>query len=72
LLGHIIAVLRWQLHKFFDTRSMSYKTRSNLRHEPPADFMRFSVADPAHADAFLAEFGGERITIEPHKPVGLH
>jgi hypothetical protein len=33
-----------------------------LRREPPADFMRFCFADPAHADAFMAEFGGERIT----------
>jgi hypothetical protein len=47
-------------------RSMPYKTRDDLRREPPTDFMRFCFADPAHADKFLAEFGGERITIEPH------
>jgi hypothetical protein len=54
---------------FCDTCSMPYKTRSDLRREPSGDFMRFCFADPAHADAFMAEFGGERITIEPQKSV---
>jgi hypothetical protein len=52
------------MHKFCDTRSMPYKTRSDLR-EPPSDYVRFCFGDPAHAEAFMAEFGGERITIEP-------
>jgi hypothetical protein len=59
--GGLVARLM-AMHKFCDTRSMPYKTRSDLRREPPADFMRFCFADPAHADAFMAEFGGERIT----------
>jgi hypothetical protein len=53
------------MHKFCDTRSISYKTRSDLRREPISDYVRFCFGDPAHADAFMAEFGGERITIEP-------
>jgi hypothetical protein len=54
------------MHKFCDTRSMSYKTRSDfdLRREPISDYVRFCFSDPAHAAAFMAEFGGERITIE--------
>jgi hypothetical protein len=59
------------MHKFRVTRSMSYKTRSDLRRDPPADYMRFCFADPTHADAFMVEFGGERITIEPRKPPSL-
>jgi hypothetical protein len=53
------------MHKFCDTRSIPYKTRSDLRREPISDYVRFCFAAPAHADAFMAEFGGERITIEP-------
>jgi hypothetical protein len=61
--GGLVARLM-AMHKFCDTRSMPYKTRSDLRRDPPADYVRFCFADTAHADAFLAEFGGERITIE--------
>jgi hypothetical protein len=53
------------MHKFCDTRAMPYKTRSDLRREPISDYVRFCFGDSAHADAFMAEFGGERITIEP-------
>jgi hypothetical protein len=49
-----------------DSRSMPYNTRADLRRESPADFIGFCFADPAHANAFLAEFGGEQITTEPH------
>jgi hypothetical protein len=62
--GGLVARLM-AMHKFCDTRSMSYKTRSDLRREPIADYVRFCFGDAAHADAFMAEFGGERITIEP-------
>jgi hypothetical protein len=61
--GGLVARLM-AMHKFCDTRSISYKTRSDLRCEPPADYVRFCFEDPAHADAFMTEFGGERITIE--------
>jgi len=60
------------MHKFCDTRSMPYKTRSDLRREPPPDYVRFCFADPAHADAFMAEFGGQGITIEPQNQSGLY
>lgn len=60
--GGLVARLM-AMHKFCDTRSMPYKTRPDLRRAPPIDFMRFCFADPAHADAFLTEFGGERITL---------
>jgi hypothetical protein len=53
------------MHNFCDMRSILYKTRSDLRHEPISDYVRFCFGDPAHVDAFMAEFGGERITIEP-------
>jgi hypothetical protein len=43
---------------------MPYKTRSDLRREPISDYVRFCFEDPAHADALMAEFGGDRITIE--------
>jgi hypothetical protein len=55
------------MHKFCDTRSMPCKTHADLHRDPPVDYMRFCFADPAHADAFVAAFGGERITVEPHK-----
>jgi hypothetical protein len=38
------------MHKFCDTRSIPYKTHTNLRRDPPADLVRFCFADPAHAD----------------------
>jgi hypothetical protein len=53
------------MHKFCDMRSISYKTRSDLRREPISDCVRFCFGDPAHAHAFTAEFGGEPITVEP-------
>jgi hypothetical protein len=53
------------MHEFYDTRSMLYKTRSDLRRESISDYIGFCFRDPGHADAFMAEFGGERITIEP-------
>jgi hypothetical protein len=59
--GGLVARLM-AMHKFCDTRSIPYKTRGDLRRDPPADCMRFCFADPAHADAFMAEFGGERTT----------
>jgi hypothetical protein len=31
---------------------------------PSINFIRFCFDDPAHADAFAAQFGGERITLE--------
>jgi hypothetical protein len=52
------------MHKFCTTHAMPYKTHADLRRDPPADYVRFCFADPTHADVFLAEFGGERITIE--------
>jgi hypothetical protein len=64
--GGLVARLM-AMHKFCDTRSMPYKTHADLCREPPADFLRFCFANPAHADVFIAEFGGERITVEPHK-----
>jgi hypothetical protein len=53
------------MHKFCYTRSISYKTRSDSRREPMSDYVRFCFGDPTHADAFMTEFGGDRITIEP-------
>jgi hypothetical protein len=53
------------MHKFCDLHSIAYKTRADLRRDPPSDYVRFCFGDPAHADAFMAEFGGERITIAP-------
>ena len=63
--GGLVARLM-AMHKFCDTRSMPYKTHADLRHDPLAEFVRFCFAVSEHADAFIAEFGGERITIEPH------
>jgi hypothetical protein len=45
--------------------TIPYKTHADFRRDPPADYVRFCFADPAHADAFLAEFGSEKITIQP-------
>jgi hypothetical protein len=42
---------------------MPYKTHADLRRDPPSDYFRFCFGDPTHADAFMVEFGGERITI---------
>jgi hypothetical protein len=63
--GGLVARLM-AMHKFCATHAMPYKTHADLRRDPPADYVGFCFADPAHADAFLAEFGGERITIGPH------
>jgi hypothetical protein len=62
--GGLVARLM-AMHKFCDTRSMPCKTRSDLRRKPSSYYVRFCFADPAHANAFMAEFGGQRITIEP-------
>jgi hypothetical protein len=62
--GGLVARLT-AMHEFCDTRSMLYKTRSDLRRESISGYIRFCFRDPGHADAFMAEFGGERITIEP-------
>jgi hypothetical protein len=61
--GGLVARLM-AMHKFCDTRSILYKTRSDLRRDPPSDYVRFCFSDPAHANAFMIEFGGARITIE--------
>jgi hypothetical protein len=61
--GGLVARLM-AMHKFCDTRSMPYKTHAHLRRDPPSDYVRFCFGDPTHADAFMVEFGGERITIE--------
>jgi hypothetical protein len=53
------------MHKFCTTHAIPYRTCADLRREPPADYVRFCFADPAHANAFMTEFGGERVTIEP-------
>ena len=53
------------VQKFCTTHAIAYKTCAVLGCELPADFVRFCFGDPPHADAFMAEFGGERITIEP-------
>jgi hypothetical protein len=63
--GGLVARLM-TMHKFCDTRSMPYKTHADLRQEPQFDYVRFCFADPSYADAFMVEFGGERVTIEPH------
>ena len=52
--GGLVARLM-TMHQFCTTHAMPYKTRADLRREPLANFMRFCFADPAHADAFLAE-----------------
>ena len=62
--GGLVARLM-AMHKLCDTRSMRFKTRSDLRRDPPSDYVRFCFGDPDHADAFMVEFGGERITIGP-------
>lgn len=62
--GGLVARLM-TMHQFSTTHTMPYKTRGDLRRDPPADYMRFCSADPAHAEAFPAQFGGERIAIEP-------
>jgi hypothetical protein len=59
------------MQQFCRTHAMRYMLRADLRGDPPANYVRFCFTDPTHADAFLAEFGGERITIEPHKPPSL-
>jgi hypothetical protein len=53
------------MHKFCTIHAMPYKTHADVRRAPPADYVRFCFGDPTHADAFIGEFGGERITIEP-------
>jgi cell wall assembly regulator SMI1 len=56
------------IHSFCTAHAMpyNYKTRTGLRgRDPPSRYFRFCFANRAHADAFLAEFGGERMTIEP-------
>jgi hypothetical protein len=56
------------MHAWCDVRGLPYRTRADRRREPtPSDHVRFCFADPAHADAFRAEFGGERLTIEKHR-----
>jgi hypothetical protein len=60
-----------EMHRFCTTRALPYVTRADLRGDPSSNYIQFGFADPAHADAFMAEFGGERITVEPHKPSGL-
>ena len=53
------------MHQFCTTHALPYMTRVELRGDPPSRYIRFCFDDPAHADAFLAEFGGERTTTEP-------
>jgi hypothetical protein len=43
--------------------TIPYKTHADFRCDPPADYVWFCFADPAHADAVLPEFGNEKITI---------
>jgi len=58
------------MHAWCDGRGVPYRTRADRRREPtPSDHTRFCFDDPAHADAFHAEFAGQRITIE-HPPSG--
>lgn len=66
--GGLVARLM-AMHSFCTKHAMpyNYKTRADLQgRDPPSRYFRFCFADPAHADAFMAEFGGQRITIEPH------
>lgn len=52
------------MHRFCTTHAMPYMTRADLRDDPPSKYVRFCFTDPVHADAFISEFGGARITIE--------
>jgi hypothetical protein len=44
--GGLVARLM-AMHEFCDTSSMPHKTRSDLRREPPSDYIRFCFSDPA-------------------------
>lgn len=57
LVGRFIA-----MHQFCTAHAMQYTTGVELRGDPPSKYIRFCFTDPVHADAFVAEFGGERIT----------
>jgi len=63
--GGLVARLM-AMHQFCTTHAMPYVTCADVRHDEGSDYVRFCFADPAHADAFLAQFGGDPITIEPH------
>jgi hypothetical protein len=54
------------MHAWCAGRGLVYRTRADRRRKPvPADYVRFCFGDQGQADAFRAEFGGERITIDP-------
>ena len=50
------------MHGWCRQKAIDYMTRgARVRGEP--DAMRWCFADPAHADAFHGEFGGERMRL---------
>jgi hypothetical protein len=56
------------MHAWCDGRGLVYRTRGDKRREATAfDHVRVCFANGAEADAFCAQFGGERITIEPQR-----
>ena len=53
------------MHAWCDGRGLVYRTRADRRRGPtPSDHVRFCFANAAEANAFHAQFGGERFTIE--------
>jgi hypothetical protein len=54
-----------EMHEFCKERG-PHHTKSDRRRDL-GDFTRFCFADRAHADAFEAKFGGERIEVKPSK-----
>jgi hypothetical protein len=48
-------------------RDLSLAPRGLSRRKNNTDYNVWCFADPAHADAFQARFGGERQTVRPRK-----
>ena len=62
-----------ELDAFCRGRGFVVATRriGKRRRERGSDAVRYCFADPAHADAFLARFGGDRVALPAKKPPAL-
>jgi hypothetical protein len=49
-------------------RRLSLSPRGHCRRRNDVDYNIWCFADPAHANAFQARFGGERLTAKARKP----
>jgi len=59
-----------ELDAFCRGRGVVVTTRGigKLRREGRSKAVRYCFTDPAHADAFLARFGGDRVALPAQKP----